>query len=255
MLVALLSVALIGLALLAWIQRRQLLALLRRLERARRELEILQSAFARFAPAQVVDDIAADGISTRTEKKEVTVLFADLKGFTALSEAVPPAELVALLNGYLQRMSEVIVQHRGHVSELIGDGILAFFGALDVNPWQSNDAVGAALAMRRALTEYNAALREASRPPLHLSVGIHRGPVVAGLIGSAGLMKYGAIGLTLNLAARVEQLTRTHDVDILVSEDVQRVLDRRFQLRAMPATMVKGISEPIVTYAVDGFSE
>src|ERR1043165_8136568 len=88
-----------------WRLRRQLHGMGRRLERARRELEFLQTAFARFVPAQVVDDIAADGLSTTTEKKDVTVLLADLKGFTALSEAVPPAQLVALLNGYLQRMT------------------------------------------------------------------------------------------------------------------------------------------------------
>jgi len=234
----------------AWVARRNAE---RRLAAARRELEFIQAAFARFVPARVVDDIVADGIGTHTDKKDVTILFADLKGFTALSEALPPAELVTILNGYLQRMSAVIVEHRGHVSELVGDGILALFGALEANPWQTNDAVHAALAMRAALVEYNAALAGEGRPPLALSVGIHRGPVIAGLIGSAGLMKYGVIGLAVNLAARVERLTRSHDVDVLVTDAVRSALDGRFVLRPMPAVAVKGIAEPVPTFAVDGF--
>src|SRR5205823_551117 len=83
--------------------------------------------------------------AARSEKKEITVLFADLKGFTALGEGLAPAELVTVLNGYLARMSRAIVEHRGHVSKFLGDGILALFGALEANPWQTNDAIHAAL--------------------------------------------------------------------------------------------------------------
>jgi class 3 adenylate cyclase len=206
-------------------------------------------------PARVVDAIVADGISTHSEKKDVTVLFADLKGFTALSEALEPADLVQILNGYLERMTAVIVEHHGHVSELVGDGILALFGALEANPWQTNDAVHTALAMRSALAEYNATLVAGGHPPLALGVGIHRGPVVAGLIGSAGLMKYGVIGLTVNLAARVEALTRALALDILVTEEIRVALDGRFRLRALPPVPVKGIAEPVAVFAVEGFEE
>jgi class 3 adenylate cyclase len=246
-------VAVAALVLVAWRARRVTTDLERRLAGARRELQALQAAFARFVPARVVDEIVADGISTHTEKKDVTVLFADLKGFTALSEAMAPADLVTVLNGYLQCMSAVIVEHRGHVSELIGDGILALFGALETNPWQTNDAVHAALAMRAALADYNATLAAAGHPPLALSIGIHRGPVVAGVIGSAGMLKYGVIGLTVNLAARVESLTRTHAVDVLVTDATRAALDHRFRLRALPSVAVKGIAEPVATFAVDGF--
>jgi len=250
---AALLAALAALAVHAWRTRRTVAGLEQRLEGARRELERLQQAFSRFAPAQVVEEIIAEGISARSEKKEITVLFADLKGFTELGEGLAPAELLAILNGYLERMSQAIVEHRGHVSKFLGDGMLALFGALEANPWQTNDAVHAALAMRGALADYNATLVAAGRPVLEMGVGVHRGPVVAGLIGSEGLMEYDVIGRTVNVASRVERLTRTHEVDILVTDAARAALDGRFRLRAMPAVAVKGIASALATFAVEGF--
>ncbi len=225
-----------------------------RLTVASRSLESLQHSFARFVPAEVVETIIAQGISTRSEKKEVTVLFADLKSFTALSEELDPALLVRMLNGYFERMSRAISSHRGHVAKFIGDGMLALFGVLEPNPWQSADAVHAALAMRDALADYNVALRAEGAPPLAMGVGIHRGIVVAGVIGSAELLEYGVIGATVNLASRVEELTRVHAVEILITDAVRNALDPRFRLRAMPPVNVKGVSAPVPTFAVEGFA-
>ncbi len=254
MLSAVLAVALAVVATLAWRAWQSAHALGTRLDASRRELEFLQAAFQRFAPADVVDEIVGGGLTARSEKKDVTVLFVDLKGFTALSERLPPTALVEVLNGYLERMSRAIVEHRGHVSELIGDGILALFGALEANPWQSNDAVHAALAMRAALAEYNQTLAARGHEPLAISIGIHRGDVVAGLMGTSGLMKYGVIGLAINLASRVEALTRVHGVDVLVTDAVRTSLDPRFRLVAKPPVAVKGIADPLPTFAVEGFA-
>ena len=98
------------------------------------------------------------GPETAAERKVVTALFADLVGYTAMSERLEPAALARVLNGYFQRMSDAIHEHRGHVSTFLGDGILAYFGALQPNPWQCDDAVRAALAMRAAMRDYNAEL-------------------------------------------------------------------------------------------------
>lgn len=225
----------------------------RRLQAGAESLESMQQAFSRFAPAEVVEAIIAQGVSTRSEKKEVTVLFADLRGFTKMSEGMDPAVLVQILNGYFAEMSRAITAHRGHVSKFIGDGILALFGALDPNPWQTNDAVHAALAMRAALESYNARLAADGLPRLGVGIGVHRGTVVAGVIGSQDLMEYTVIGANVNLAARVESLTRAHDVDILVTEATRAVLDPRFVLREMPASEVKGVTDAVTTFAVDRY--
>ena len=234
-----------------WRRSRRLEA---QLEAAAADLQHLQEACSRLAPAGVVQRLVADGVGPGAqavaERKVVTALFADLVGYTALSERLEPAVLARVLNGYFQRMSDAIHEHRGHVSTFIGDGILAYFGALQPNPWQCDDAVRAALAMQAAMRDYNVELAREGLPPLAVGVGIHRGPGLAGLIGSRERMEYGFVGRTVNLAARVQALTRTHKVDILVTEAVRAELDPRFALAPMPAELVKGIAEPVVTYAV-----
>jgi adenylate cyclase len=224
------------------------------LDAAAADLQHLQEACSRLAPAGVVQRLVADGLGTGTdataERKVVTALFADLVGYTALSERLEPAVLARVLNGYFQRMSDAIHEHRGHVSTFIGDGILAYFGALQPNPWQCDDAVRAALAMRAAIREYNAELGREGLPALAVGIGVHRGPGLAGLVGSRERMEYGFVGRTVNIAARVQALTRTHRVDILVTEALRSGLDVRFLLTAMPAETVKGLAEPLITYAV-----
>jgi adenylate cyclase len=241
------------LALLVRLARRNR-SLKAQLEAAAADLQHLQQACARLAPAGVVQRLVADGVAPGTpavaERKVVTALFADVVGYTALSERLDPAVLARVLNGYFQRMSDAVHEHRGHVSTFIGDGILAYFGALQPNPWQCDDAVRAALAMRAAIREYNAELAREDLPPLALGIGIHRGPGLAGLVGSRERMEYGFVGPTVNLAARVQALTRVHQVDILVTEALRGELDPRIVLRPMPAELVKGIAEPVVTYAV-----
>ncbi len=221
-----------------------------RLGSASAELERLVHAFARFAPMELVERMIASGVPTSGERKEVTVLFADLVGFTPLSESVDPAVLVGILNGYFERMSEAITVHQGHISTLIGDGILALFGALETNPWQTDDAVRAALAMRAELAAYSAELTSKGLPKLALGIGLYRGSGIAGLVGSRELMQFTVVGTVVTVAARVQTLTREHGVDILVTSEVQQALDPRYGLRALPPSALKGISEPVATFAL-----
>jgi adenylate cyclase len=255
------ALAIAGLVLLAallllWLRTRaEVRQLYTRLEAAAGELQRLQISFARFAPEQVVERIVASGVPTAAEKREVTILFADLVGFTRLGERLPPDVLVKILNHYFARMSRVITEHRGHVSKFIGDGLLALFGALEANPWQANDAVHAALAMRAELERYNRTLVAEQLPQLAFGVGVHRGLAVAGIVGSHELMEFTVIGNTVNVASRVEGLTRDHGVDILVTDAVRQTLDPRFILQELPAVSIRGISEPMVTFAVKGFDQ
>jgi adenylate cyclase len=172
--VAVALIAASGALVYAAITRRKAKESAARLEGAARALEHLQRAFSRFAPATVVEQIIERGLSTTAEKREVTVLFADLQGFTSLSEQLDPVSLVEILNGYFERMSTAIRDHHGHVSKFMGDGLMALFGALENNPWDARDAVEAALEMRTALTSYNVELEHRGLPRLAFGVGIHR---------------------------------------------------------------------------------
>jgi adenylate cyclase len=139
--------------------------------------------------------------------------------------------------------------------DVLGDGILAYFGALRPDPWQCTDAVTAALAMRAAVADYNRELAAEGLPPIGVGIGIHRGPGLAGLIGSRERMEFAFVGSTVNIAARVQGLTRVHGVDILVTEDVRTELEGAFDVDPMPAEHVKGIADAVVTYAVRGRSD
>jgi adenylate cyclase len=232
--------------------RREAAYLRRRLDVATSQLQNLQLSFSRFAPDAIIERILSDGDKVTGERVEVSVLFADLVGFTALCEQVEPAVLVRVLNGYFERMSDAITAHRGHVATFIGDGILAFFGALEPNPWQSDDAVRAALAMRAALDDYNEELAGEGLPPLRVGIGLHRGTGIAGLVGSRALMEFTIVGRTVNVAARVQDLTRRLDADLIVTEDLRAKLAPHFALRPLPDSTVKGVSEPLRIHAVDG---
>lgn len=235
--------------------RRTITALRHAQESSSVKLERLQQAFHRFAPQKVVEEIIDRGVSIHGERREVTVLFADIVGFTSLSERMHPETLVRILNGYFQEMSQAITEHRGHTAKFTGDGLMALFGAPASNSWQALDAVWASLAMRRALEKYNKSLCEEGHPPLTIGIGIHRGSVVAGVFGSNEWMEYTVNGDVVNTASRIESLTRKHGVDILISREVRQCLDSRFRVRELPPAEVKGKSEPVVTFAVEGYVE
>ena len=247
----LLAVAAAVLVTFAFLKQREARRLKNRLEDAVGKLERLQLAFSRFAPDHVIERIIAEGSADKGEKKEVTVLFADLVGFTALSERVEPTVLVKILNGYFEHMSRAIGDHRGYVSTLIGDGILAFFGATDPNPWQGNDAVRAALAMRSAISEYNRELQANRWPILSIGIGLHRGTGVVGLVGSRELKEFAFVGRTVNVAARTQDLTRTYSTDIILTESLKKVIDPCFEVRRLPDTVVKGVAQPLAIYALE----
>ena len=135
------------------------------------------------------------------------------------------------------------------------NGILALFGSTTPNPWQGDDAVHAALDMLRALTAYNEELTSGGLPALTLGIGLQRGTGVGELVGNRQLKEFTFTGDTVNVAARVQDLTRVLSADIIVAQTVRDSLDPRFQLRALPDTTVEGIERPIAIYAVEGFEK
>lgn len=250
---ALVGALAVVLGVLLLLRTRRARALEHALARSAEDLENLERAFSRFAPQGVVEKLTSGTRDIDPKRREVTVLFADIVGFTQLSESVDPGVLVPILNDYFRRMAGIIREHHGHVSRIMGDGLMALFGSLDTNRWQAPDAVRAALAMRAALLVLNQELRERSQLELQIGVGIHRGDCVAAVIGSHEMMEFTVLGDPVNVAARVEGLTRTHGVDVLVTDAVREQLDERFALVEMPPSPVKGKAEPMVTWAVEGF--
>lgn len=250
----LVAVAGVLLAACALSQYRRARALQARLAATSAELQVVQQSCALLAPAGVVQRVMSEGLDEISERKIVTVMFTDLVGYTSMSEQLEPQVMARILNGYFQRVSDAVMEHRGRIGTYLGDGILSYFGALEPNPWQCNDAVKAALALRAAIAAYADELEQEGMPRISVGVGIHRGQGLAGLFGSRERREYAVIGRTVNLAARVQTLTRTHQRDVLLTDAVREQLDPRFQLEAMPATPVKGIAEPVVTYAVVSLS-
>jgi adenylate cyclase len=224
------------------------------LEAANADLERVQRACARLAPGGVVQKLIADGgegtVGIGAERKEVTALFVDVVGYTDLTERLDPGVLVRIMNGYYQRMSDAIHTHHGQVGSYLGDGIVAYFGALQPNPWQCEDAVRASCEMCTAIDAYNLELRREGVPELGIGIGIDFGSGVAALVGSEERREYSFLGRPVNIAARIQALTRILDQEILVTQAVREKLSSSFELTPMPPELVKGIAEPVVTYGV-----
>jgi adenylate cyclase len=203
---------------------------------------------------EVATRLLRDGAALGGEEREVTILFADLRGFTTLSEGLPPRDLIALLNRFLDRMSARIEAEGGIIDKFIGDEIMALFGAPVAQPDSADRAVRAALGMRAALAELNAELAAEGRPPLAFGVGINTAHVVAGNIGSHRRLNYSVIGDGVNLAARLQPLTRRAEfaTDILISGDTRAALRGTYALRALGETSVKGRAAAVTLHAVDG---
>jgi len=231
-------------------QRRRVDQLEQLLAHSHDKLESLQRNFGRFTPEEVIEHLTDPEGSYAPNMREVTVLFADLQEFTQMCSHLEPAQIISILNGYFRAMNAVISKHHGQVTEILGDGLLALFGALRNNPWQTKDAVLAALEMREALTRYNKELLARDLPQLKFGIGIHQGEVLAAVMGDFELSKFGVVGDTINVAARIEGLTRMHNVDILISHDVASTLDDRFVLNEMPPVPIKGKNKDIVTFQV-----
>jgi adenylate cyclase len=207
----------------------------------------------RFLPRPVAERILAEGESRLAPiQREVTVLFTDIRDFTALSENMAPGALLAFLDDYLGHMSQIVKGHDGVVNKFLGDGMLAFWGVPDEDPRHAEKGMAAALSMRAKLGEINAARAEDGLAAIRIGIGIHTGLVAAGMLGSADQHEYTIIGDAVNVASRVEGLTRRFDTDILVTESTWGLApDEAFAGRRLASEVVKCRVEPVVVYALD----
>lgn len=175
-------------------------------EQLKRRNELLYKVFGRYFPDEIVreilDDPSREGLGG--EKKEVTVLMSDLRGFTAISEGLDPEEVKKILNFYFDRMVAAILKYHGVIIELLGDGILAVFGASVSEKNHTEEAIAAAIMMQNAMEEVQDFCRDQGYPSLEMGIGIHRGDVFIGNVGSESMMRYNVVGRIVNECSRIE---------------------------------------------------
>ncbi len=220
------------------------------------ELEKVKNTFQKFVPEKFLQRIAKQGIDSiklgTAESDNITILFSDVRSFTSLSETMTPQEILNFLNAYLKRMSSPIVAHHGFVDKFIGDAIMALFDQPHSTINTETHAVNAALSMFDELQLYNQHRQKTGYAPISIGVGIHSGPVVIGTIGSEDRMDSTVLGDSVNLASRLEGLTKQYASQIIISSNVHDLLadDPRYLLRELDFVSVKGKEEPIRIYEI-----
>jgi class 3 adenylate cyclase len=209
------------------------------------ERELIRDTFGRFVSHDVAEAVLTGRVPLQGERRDVSILFQDIRGFTSLSERLDPAVLLRLLNQFFTEVVAAVEAEGGVVKQFLGDGVMALFGAPQPHPDHAERAVRAALGIVTRLKGLNEILTQQGIGPLEIGVGIHSGAVVAGLIGPDNRIEYGVVGDPVNLAARVEALTREMQATILVSRDISSQLGPAFTLGRTASMLVKGKSQPV----------
>ena len=215
-------------------------------ERTKRQITGL---FGQYVPSEVVDEMSRnpERVSMEGESREMTVLFSDVRGFTTISEGLEPKDLSLLMNEFLTPLSRVIYRHRGTIDKYMGDCIMAFWGAPLPDTRHAYHAVLAGLEMQRALSGLQPHFRERGWPKIAIGIGINTGRVSVGNMGSEVRMAYTVMGDAVNLAARLEGITKEYGVGVLVGE-VTKEEAPEFVYRELDLVRVKGKDKPVAVY-------
>jgi adenylate cyclase len=219
-----------------------------------REKRKMKKLFGQYVSKDVYDHLVADPSLARLggTRREMSVLFSDIRGFTTVSERGQPEEIVHTLNEYFTTMVEIVFKHRGTVDKFVGDMVMALFGAPLDDPDHAEHAVEAALDMLAELKRLNQMWKSQSRPELDIGIGVNSGPMIAGNIGSEQIMSYTVIGDAVNLGSRLESLNKQYSTRIIISEATKAKLTGRYELRPLGDVVVKGKTKPVAIFEVVG---
>ncbi len=216
--------------------------------KARKKME---SALSKYLSPTVTQNLIDSGIDPSAEvgtHKELTVLFSDIRGFTTMSEKMEPKKLVAILNEYLGKMTDIVFEHSGTLDKFIGDAVMAFWGAPLDDEKHAYNAVKTALHMIDALEKLNKGWTQAGLSKLKIGIGIHTGKVIVGNIGGAKRLDYTVIGDNVNTTSRLEGLTKEYQVDLVVSETTYNLLKDKFVFRPIDNVVAKGKTQALRLY-------
>jgi adenylate cyclase len=219
-------------------------------ERLARE-EVARANYSRFLPEYVVKQMLEnpDSFKLGGVNQTITILFADIRGFTSISEHAPPEKIVGLLNRYFSAMTDIIFAHGGTLDKYLGDGLMALFGAPTTTPEDASNALNAAVAMQRRLLGINQELREEGLAEVGVGIGLHTGEVTVGYIGSERRSEYTAIGDSVNTASRLE--SNAKGGEILVSDATAKAARSRYKLHPREPITVKNREQPVILWEVD----
>jgi adenylate cyclase len=197
-----------------------------------------------------MDAVLADPSKLRLggEKRELTVLFSDIRGFTQFSERLPPEQLVTLLNRYLTPMTDLVFEHGGTLDKYMGDAIMAFYGAPLDQPDHALRAVKTADSMMRALSTLSPQWQSEGLPALDIGIGINSGPMVVGNMGSESRFDYTVMGDAVNLGSRLEGTNKVYGTHVILSEDTEALVRGQVTTRQLDSVRVKGKHRPVRIY-------
>ncbi|MEC4893147.1 MAG: adenylate/guanylate cyclase domain-containing protein [Oscillatoria sp. PMC 1051.18] len=215
----------------------------------------IRKTFGRYLSDEVVTNLLdhPEGLKLGGERRKITILTSDLRGFTATSERLAPEEVVKILNFYLEYMADVITKYGGTIDEFMGDGILVLFGAPTPRIDDAERAIATAVAMQLAMEPVNEQMQAWNLPPLQMGIGINTGEVVVGNIGSEKRTKYGVVGSHVNLTYRIESYTTGGQ--ILISESTLNEVDSsQLSIDDQMQVQPKGVQEPITIYDIGGIA-
>jgi adenylate cyclase len=215
------------------------------------EEEVARANYSRFLPEYVVKQILEnpESLGLGGVNQTITVLFADIRGFTSISENEKPERIVQLLNLYFTEMTDIIFEHGGTLDKYIGDGLLALFGAPHTTPDDAKNALNTAVAMQRRLKEINQKLLVEGFPEIGVGIGLHTGEATVGYIGSDKRSEYTAIGDTVNLAARLEAQAKAGK--IIISEATAAQAEDLYPLISREPVQVKNRLQPVILFEVE----